>query len=158
MRIAGIVPESIVDGPGMRYVIFVQGCPHACPGCHNPATHDPNGGIERSADDIAAELRAAAADDPLLDGVTFSGGEPMAQARELLTVAAAVKDAGLSLWVYTGWTIDEIRERNDEHELALVRAADVLVDGKFVAAERTLEQRFVGSRNQRVIKSPGSLL
>lgn len=158
MRIAGIIEESIVDGPGMRYVVFTQGCPHGCPGCHNPGTHDANGGREMSTDDLIAAFRRAADDDPLLGGVTLSGGEPFEQAGELVPFARAVKDAGLNLWVYTGWTIEELAARGRADELELLRLADVLVDGRYDEAQRSLERRFVGSANQRVIEMPGDLV
>lgn len=158
MRLSGLISDSIVDGPGMRYVVFTQGCPHGCPGCHNPDTHDPSGGYEMSSDDLIAALEREIEDDPLLDGVTLSGGEPFIQASELLPFARRVKELGLDLWIYSGWTIEELRERSDADELALLRLADTLVDGRFVLSERTLEQRFVGSRNQRVISRPSDML
>lgn len=99
MRIAGTVSESIVDGPGLRLTVFTQGCPHRCPGCHNPQTHDPAGGREES----TAALLARYAADPLLDGLTLSGGEPMEQAAECAALAEAVHALGGNVWVYTGW-------------------------------------------------------
>lgn len=158
MRIAGVISESIVDGPGMRYVIFTQGCPHGCPACHNPDTHDPAAGYERDVDDVIADMMRAFDDDPLLDGVTISGGEPFEQAADCARVANAARSAGANVWVYTGWTIEEIAARSNDDELALVRAADVLVDGRFVETLRTLDVRFVGSSNQRVIERPGERL
>ena len=77
LRIAGTIGESIVDGPGIRYVVFTQGCPHGCPGCHNPQTHDPAGGFWAETDEILSVL----AENPLLDGITLSGGEPFLQPR-----------------------------------------------------------------------------
>ena len=99
MRIAGTVSESIVDGPGLRLTVFTQGCPHHCPGCHNPQTPDPAGGREES----TAALLARYAANPLLDGLTLSGGEPMEQAAECAALAEAVHALGGNVWVYTGW-------------------------------------------------------
>jgi anaerobic ribonucleoside-triphosphate reductase activating protein len=155
VRINAIVEDSIVDGPGLRYVVFVQGCPHGCPGCHNPQTHDPDGGYEESAGRVVENFRRSLAENPLIGGVTISGGEPFVQARELLPFAEAVRAAGLNLWVYTGYTIEEIAERGDPDEISLLSRADALVDGRFVLGLRTLESNFVGSSNQRIIESPG---
>lgn len=156
MRLAGVISDSIVDGPGMRYVVFTQGCPHGCPGCHNPATHSPDGGCEISTDEMIAALEREVEEDPLLDGVTLSGGEPFEQASELKTFAARVRELGLDLWIYTGWTLEEIARRADPDELELLSCANALVDGRYVEALRTLETRFVGSSNQRIIKDPAT--
>jgi anaerobic ribonucleoside-triphosphate reductase activating protein len=156
MRINGIIEESIVDGPGLRYVLFTQGCPHGCPGCHNPQTHEAGGGTEASSPELIEGLRRSLADNPLLDGVTISGGEPFAQALEILPFADAVRELDLNLWIYTGYTIEEIIERGSPDEMALLERADVLVDGRFEIEKRTLETRFVGSSNQRIIERPAS--
>jgi anaerobic ribonucleoside-triphosphate reductase activating protein len=151
MRIAGIVPESITDGPGMRYVVFTQGCFHRCPGCHNPATHDPAGGYEISPGALAAAFLREAAENPLLFGLTISGGEPFLQAREILPLARAAREIGLNLWIYTGYTIEEIASSGDAGRKDLLKMADALVDGRFDERLRTLEESFVGSKNQRII-------
>lgn len=147
MRIAELVSESIVDGPGLRLTVFVQGCPHHCPGCHNPTTHNPAGGREMSVSEIVRYLE----DNPLLDGLTLSGGEPMEQAEECAMLAHEARRRGLSVWVYTGYRLETLCERGDSAQLALLDNADVLVDGPFVLAERSLELRWRGSRNQRLI-------
>jgi anaerobic ribonucleoside-triphosphate reductase activating protein len=152
LRLAGITDESIVDGPGLRYVVFVQGCPHRCAGCHNPQTHDPSGGYGICGAELISRFQKAARDNPLISGVTLSGGEPFTQARPLLPFARRVREAGFGLWIYTGWTIEEILSRRDAYETALLGCADALVDGRFEAGERTLEIPFVGSANQRVIR------
>ena len=116
MRIAGTVSESIVDGPGLRLTVFTQGCPHHCPGCHNPQTHDPAGGREES----TAALLARYAANPLLDGLTLSGGEPMEQAAECAALAEAVHALGGNVWVYTGWryeAFDKLRIEAPYHAL-----------------------------------------
>lgn len=147
LRIAGIQQDSIVDGPGIRYVIFTQGCPHRCPGCHNPRTHDPEGGREADMDGILEQIRG----NPLLGGVTFSGGEPFMQAEALVPVAEAVKAMGKHLMIYTGYLYEELRKMEQPGVQKLLELADVLVDGPFVLAMRDLTLAYRGSANQRVI-------
>ena len=105
MRIYGLVQDSIVDGPGFRFVCFVQGCPHHCPGCHNPDSHDPGGGKEMSVEEVGAELLK----NPLTDGLTLSGGEPFQQAEDCLALARLAHSRGLSVWSYTGYTYEFLR-------------------------------------------------
>jgi anaerobic ribonucleoside-triphosphate reductase activating protein len=155
VRINSVVRESIVDGPGIRYVLFTQGCPHRCPGCHNPQTHDIEGGVEVTAHELIDGLKREAAENLLLDGVTISGGEPLLHASSLAPFADAVLSLGFGIWLYTGYTIDEIVSRGSRDELALVEKADALVDGRFELDKRTLDSRFVGSANQRIIERPG---
>jgi len=147
IRLAGLVPESIVDGPGYRFAVFVQGCPHACPGCHNPKTHDFGGGYAADTQEIIAKLGA----NPLVRGVTLSGGEPMMQAEALCEIAQAAKEKGLSVWCYTGFTLEALYARQDEACMRLLRYVDVLVDGPYIARERSLELLYRGSGNQRLI-------
>ncbi|MGE5550562.1 MAG: anaerobic ribonucleoside-triphosphate reductase activating protein [Bacteroidota bacterium] len=146
---AGVTRESVVDGPGLRTVIFVQGCPHRCPGCHNPETWDQEGGYETTVD----ELWRAIEDAPLARGVTISGGEPFAQAGPLASLAERIKERGWDLFVYSGYTWEELEKRRTEDPAVarLLELADVLVDGPFRLAERTLDLPFRGSRNQRLI-------
>lgn len=149
LRIAGTVRNSIVDGPGIRYVIFTQGCPHHCPGCHNPQTHDFGGGYEADPEEILAEIRS----DPLISGVTLSGGEPFMQAEALLPIAEAVKAQGKHLMIYTGFLYEELlkRQEADPAVCRLLTLADVLVDGPFLQERRDLTLPYCGSDNQRVI-------
>lgn len=147
IRLAGVVPESIVDGPGYRYAVFVQGCPHGCPGCHNPKTHDFEGGYLADTAEIIDQLGR----NPLVRGVTLTGGEPMMQPEALLEVARAASGKGLSVWCYTGFTLEQLLAEGREDRLALLRAVDVLVDGPYIAHERSLELLFCGSSNQRLI-------
>ena len=147
VRLAGIEPESIVDGPGYRFAIFVQGCPHACPGCHNPETHDFEGGKLVDTEKIIAHLGK----NPLVRGLALSGGEPMLKAQALLDVAKAAKARGMNVWCYTGYTYEQLMEMNDPAQMALLEQIDVLVDGPYIAAQRSLELLFRGSRNQRLI-------
>ena len=150
IRLAGLVPESIVDGPGYRFAVFVQGCPHACPGCHNPQSHDFNGGYLADTQEIIARMGA----NPLVRGVTLSGGEPMMQAAALCEVAKAAKEKGLSVWCYTGFTLEALIDRQNADCMRLLDYVDVLVDGPYIARERSLELLYCGSTNQRLIDLP----
>ena len=147
IRIAGVVRESIVDGPGFRFVVFCQGCPHGCPGCHNPATHDFEGGYDCELQKIIDAVDA----NPLLDGVTFSGGEPFCQPEAFYTLGVELKKRNLNLLAYTGYTYEELISMEDESVNKLLSILDLLVDGRFVLEERDLTLLFRGSKNQRVI-------
>ena len=151
VRVAGRIAESIVDGPGLRYVLFTQGCPHRCPGCHNPDTHDFGGGTPVVLRDILADIRR----NPLLRGVTFSGGEPFCQSEALIPLAAALKSLGYHLMAYTGYVWEDLAR--DSAASRLLPFLDMLVDGPFVAARRSLELRFRGSSNQRILDVPAGL-
>lgn len=155
MRIASYMHDSIVDGPGLRFVVFVQGCSRNCPGCHNPETHDPNGGREVSVNDLAAEMLK----NPLCEGLTISGGEPFDQAWECALLAMEAAKAGKSTWVYTGYKWEDIkRQAGDDNDWdALLICADVVVDGPFVEELKSYEARFRGSTNQRLINVSPSL-
>ena len=147
IRIAGFEPESIVDGPGYRFALFTQGCPHGCPECHNPETHDPAGGRLIDTQEIIDRLGK----NPLVRGVTLSGGEPMMQAQALCEIAQAARDKGMSVWCYTGFTLEALQRENRADRMALLALVDVLVDGPFVAARRSLDLLYCGSTNQRLI-------
>lgn len=147
IRIAGTVNDSIVDGPGYRYTVFTQGCPHHCPGCHNPESHDFAGGRVVDTEVILKQVR----ENPILDGMTLSGGEPFCQAEACLELAKAAHALHLNVWCYTGYTYDALMKETDPARLALLSEVDVLVDGPFILAERSLELDYCGSRNQRVI-------
>ena len=149
MKIAGTVQDSIVDGPGLRFAVFTQGCPHKCDGCHNPETHDISGGEEKPVDEIIADMRK----NPLTDGLTLSGGEPFLQAADCAALARAAKADGLNVWIYSGWTYEQLLEmsKRDNDVATLLDIIDVLVDGRFEASLRSLELRFRGSSNQRII-------
>ena len=148
-RICGIEPESIVDGPGFRYVIFTQGCPHHCPGCHNPQSHSFDGGYLMDCDTLLDQMR----ENPLLAGVTFSGGEPFCQPRPLIYIAEQVKKMGKNVFAYSGYTIEELlkKAKKEPDLLSLLRLCDTLVDGRYVQALRDLSLQFRGSSNQRII-------
>jgi anaerobic ribonucleoside-triphosphate reductase activating protein len=147
VRICGVEPESIVDGRGIRYVVFTQGCPHRCPGCHNPQTHPFDGGKVVDIGELFGEIR----ENPLLKGVTFSGGEPFCQPEPLAELAKMAHGTGLDVTVYTGYLYEELLAMKNPAVDALLAQTDTLIDGPFILAERDLTLRFRGSRNQRVI-------
>ncbi len=149
LRIAGIMKESIVDGPGIRFAIFCQGCPHDCEGCHNPSTHSFQDGEIVKISNILKYID----ENPLIQGVTFSGGEPLCQVKPFLSLAKEVKNRNLHLLIYTGYTIEELEIRmKKEHELEeLLRTADHLIEGRFVQKLRNLSLLYRGSSNQRII-------
>ena len=146
MRIAGIVNDSIVDGPGLRLAIFAQGCPHHCPGCHNPESHDFAGGSDMDTEKIIARMDA----NPLLDGITLTGGEPFEQPDACRILADAAHARGLNVWAYSGYTFEQLCAVPEKRRL--LEACDVLVDGPFLLEEHSLDLRFRGSKNQRVLK------
>ena len=149
LRLAGLTKESVVDGPGLRAVVFVQGCPHHCPGCHNPETWPFDGGYQATVDEVWEQIEGIR----LLRGVTFSGGEPFAQAGPLAALAERIKAAGWDLLVYSGYTWEELTALGAEEPAVarLLSLADLLVDGPFRREERDLALAFRGSRNQRLI-------
>ena len=144
-----------MDGPGIRFAIFTQGCAHNCPGCQNPQTHDFEGGHYMSLTTILEMIE----ENPLLDGVTLSGGDPMYQAEALVPLAREVKERGLNLVIYTGFTYEHLMELVPEKPefLELLSFADLMVDGPFVMALRCLNLKFRGSKNQRLIDVQASL-
>jgi len=146
IRIAGIVEESIVDGPGIRMVIFTQGCNHNCRGCHNPETHGFHGGRLIHRDKIIQMIK----ENPLLDGLTFSGGEPFEQAIECSILAKNAKSLGLNIVTYSGYTFEEILKK--EEFRPLLEQTDILIDGKFEIDKKSQILKFRGSKNQRIIE------
>lgn len=153
LRLAGLEEESIVDGPGLRLTIFTQGCPHQCKGCHNPETHDFNGGTFYSLTHILGLYD----ENPLLQGITFSGGEPFAQAGVLALLAKAVHERGGDVVTYTGYTYEYLMQtiQNNaqiaENWNSLLNQTDLLIDGPYIEELRDLELQFRGSSNQRVL-------
>lgn len=145
--ISGIETESIVDGPGFRYAIFTQGCPHHCEGCHNPETWPFEGGKAVEIEELFAEIQA----NPILKGVTFSGGEPFCQPAPLAELAKLVHGVGKDVVTYTGYTYEQLLEKQDPDIDALLNETDLLIDGPFILAQRDLELTFRGSANQRLI-------
>ena len=150
-RISGIESESIVDGEGIRYVIFTQGCPHHCPGCHNPKTHSFKAGKLVGVNELLIDISK---NKDYIDGITLSGGEPFCQSKQCSIIAEKAHEFGLTVWCYTGYLFEELYGRNDE----LLNHIDILVDGPFVLEERSMDLDFRGSKNQRIINVPKSLL
>lgn len=155
LKIAGIVPESVVDGPGIRSVVFAQGCPRSCKGCHNPEALDPNGGRVMEDSEILNVISKV----KLLRGVTFSGGEPFMQAGAFARLGRRIKERGLNIMTYTGYTWEQLLElgKQDRQYMELLSVSDYLVDGPFMESQKDLNLAFRGSSNQRVIDVKESL-
>lgn len=154
LRIAGTVNDSIVDGDGLRFTIFTQGCPHHCKGCHNPQTHDFNGGEVTETSLLLEKIKG----NPLLDGVTFSGGEPFCQAEQLAELGRQIKKLGLNIVTYTGYTFEQLYAERDKNGWGdLLSVTDILIDGQFVEELKDWEVKFRGSSNQRYIDCQKSL-
>ena len=156
IRIAGVVKESIVDGPGIRYVVFTQGCPHKCPGCHNPQTHSYDGGKLVKISEIAEDIKK----NPLLKGITISGGEPFAQAKAVLKIISMLEDKKYNIMVYTGYKYEDLIEYENEENgyLELLKSIDILIDGRFEIEKKSEFIPFRGSTNQRAIDVKESLV
>lgn len=154
IRIAGVVKESTVDGPGFRYVVFTQGCPHKCEGCHNPETHDFNGGMIVKIDDIVEDIKK----NPLLKGVTISGGDPFVQSDKVSKLLDKL-DKKLTVMVYTGFEYEYLLKNSNEKNmyLELLKRTDILIDGKFINSLKDENLTYRGSSNQRAIDVKQSL-
>lgn len=150
---ADLQSDSIVDGIGIRTVIWTQGCSHNCAKCHNPETHDFKGGELVELEDVVEKLEGLTGQ----TGVTFSGGDPMFQAKQCAVLAKIVHDLGMDVWAYTGFTFEELLKMGNKDILDFLSNIDVLVDGKFKIEERSFDLEFRGSRNQRIIDVPRSL-
>ncbi|WP_244834262.1 anaerobic ribonucleoside-triphosphate reductase activating protein [Clostridium sp. BJN0001] len=155
IKLAGIEHETLVNGPGMRRAFFAQGCRHNCKGCFNPETHDFNGGVEKDMDELIKDVL----ENPMLKGVTFSGGDPLEQADKFSYMAKAFKKANLNIWSYTGYTFEYILEHLDDKKgwRDFINIIDVLVDGKFQEDKKEEGLKFRGSSNQRIIDVKKSL-
>lgn len=154
LRIFGTADDSIVDGPGIRFAIFAQGCKHACPGCHNVESQDFKGGKLISIDELKMKIEA----NPLLAGITLTGGEPFEQPEPFLILSRWAKERGLNVWAYSGYTWDELISGIPSAAAGtLLKEVDVLVDGPFVQALASYELKWRGSSNQRIIDVPASL-
>ncbi|OPJ54666.1 anaerobic ribonucleoside-triphosphate reductase activating protein [Alkalithermobacter paradoxus] len=152
-----IVTDSIVDGPGLRTVIWTQGCKHKCKGCHNPQTHDFNSGFEVSVDDVIKKIRKV----KLQRGITLSGGDPFEQPEALSIICKEAKKNNLDIWAYTGYTFEEIMNQNNPNHkkwITLLEDIDVLVDGRFIEDKKDIFIKFRGSKNQRIIDVKKSLI
>lgn len=152
---ADLQKDSIVDGDGIRTVIWTQGCPHNCFGCHNPSTHDFNDGALFDVEDIKKKI-----DDLIYqDGITFSGGDPMCQVDACVEIAKYAKTKGLNIWCYTGYTFEQLLELGKKRKsyIDFLENIDVLVDGKFVMELKSLDCKYRGSTNQRLVDVKKSL-
>jgi anaerobic ribonucleoside-triphosphate reductase activating protein len=155
LQVYGTVNDSIVDGPGLRFSVFVQGCPHNCHGCHNPKSHDFAGGTVMTTEELLERIQS----NPLLSGVTFSGGEPFCQPLPLAELGRQIRALGLNIVTFTGYTFEYLYENRNiiEGYDALLSVTDWLIDGPFVESLRSLDLHFRGSSNQRIIDVSKSL-
>lgn len=147
LQVCGVEPESIVDGPGFRYAIFAQGCPHHCPGCHNPQTHPFEGGRPLSIEEVLEAFK----ENPLLSGATFSGGEPFCQAKDYAELGKAIHSIGKNVVTFTGYVYEDLLNMKDPSITELLEQTDILIDGPFVESLRDISLQFRGSSNQRVL-------
>ena len=155
LAVAEIQRDSIVDGEGIRSVIWTQGCSHHCPGCHNPETHSFCKGILMDIEEVKKKIAAIEGQ----DGITFSGGDPMEQADACAEIAKYCKSIGLNVWCYTGYTFEELMQKAEDVPgiNGFLKQIDVLVDGKFIFSQKSYDALFRGSKNQRLIDVPKSL-
>lgn len=152
IKLAGIAGDSIVDGPGIRITLFAQGCPRCCPGCHNPETQSFEGGTGYTTRQLFEMIKR----NPLAGGVTFSGGEPFAQAAGFAQLAGRLAQDGYELAAYSGYTFEQLLAGEDSQR-QLLELLDILVDGEYLQEQRNLDLRWRGSENQRIIDVPESL-
>lgn len=150
---APLQTDSVVDGDGIRTVIWTQGCPHNCKGCHNPITHSFDGGYIEDTDNIIKQLNNLR----YQDGITLSGGDPFMQPEACLEIAKYAKKIGMSIWCYTGFTFEQLKLSKNKYTLELLKYIDILVDGKFILEEKSLDLKYRGSKNQRIIDVKKSL-
>ncbi len=150
---ADLQEDSIVDGNGIRTVIWTQGCSHNCPYCHNPSTHSFDGGELVDVEDVIERIENLSNQ----DGITFSGGDPMFQAKACSIIAKKIHELGMNVWAYTGFTFEELLDKGNKEILDFLSNIDVLIDGKFELSKKSLDIKFRGSTNQRVIDVPSSL-
>jgi len=148
---APLQKDSIVDGEGIRTVIWTQGCSHHCKGCHNPSTHSFHQGFLVDIEEVNQQISTLL----YQDGITFSGGDPLFQVEACTLIAKHAKKIGMNVWCYTGFTFEDLIK--SKKNIEFLKYVDVLVDGKFIMAERSLNVDFRGSRNQRIIDVPTSL-
>ena len=150
---ADLQTDSIVDGLGIRTVVWTQGCSHNCPFCHNPGTHDFNGGELVDLEEVMEAFENLSGQ----DGVTFSGGDPMFQPKQCAILAKKTHELGMNVWAYTGFTFEELLKSNNKDILEFLNNIDVLIDGKFEIEKKSMDLEFRGSSNQRIIDVPRSL-
>lgn len=151
-NILNTIEETYADGPGIRYSIYFAGCKHNCPHCHNPESWDFNNGIELT-DTIINDIYKQIESNPMLTGITISGGDPLYSSKDLLKLLLKIKDLNKNIWVFTGFTIEELIDLNDTDINECLKYIDVLVDGPYKHELRNLSE-FKGSTNQRYIYNP----
>lgn len=149
INVAGIVRESIVDGPGFRFVIFCQGCPHGCKACHNPDTHAFKDNKLMKVDELFESIMKPR----MGKGVTFSGGEPFCQAASFAKLGEKLKAAGIDILIFTGYEYEELIKLSEKNAsiMKLIKMADYIIDGRYEEELRDLSLKFRGSSNQRII-------
>lgn len=147
IQIAGTIPDSIVDGPGVRYVVFAQGCNHHCKGCQNPQTWDFNKGKSVEVEDLFDDIMNSV----ISKRVTFSGGDPFYQVPAFAELARMLKKEGFEIIAYTGFTFEELMSDLDNDYINLLEQIDYLIDGRFEEDKKSLSLKFIGSSNQRII-------
>ncbi|WP_458120314.1 anaerobic ribonucleoside-triphosphate reductase activating protein [Paenibacillus sp. Z6-24] len=159
MNICGYIPESINEGPGLRAVVFISGCTHRCPGCFSPHTWSFQAGKPFTAE-LQQQIIEEIADNPLLSGLTIAGGDPFFSAAEVSAFVSRVRAAlpDFSIWIYSGYTWDEIIQHTSPEYMKLLQLCDVLVDGRFVQQQRDVSLLYRGSSNQRIIDIARSLI
>lgn len=147
--------DSIVDGEGLRAVIWTQGCAHKCPGCHNPETHEFTGGFNCDIEELKEQIKNL----EYQDGITFSGGDPFYQPEACAILAKFIKEQGMNIWCYTGFTFEQLLDMSNKNIFIkdFLNNIDVLVDGPFILAQKSLNLRYKGSLNQRIIDVQESL-
>ncbi|OME54069.1 anaerobic ribonucleoside-triphosphate reductase activating protein [Paenibacillus odorifer] len=144
MKVMNIIQDSIVDGVGLRTVIFFSGCPHQCFGCHNPQSWNASNGTDMTMEEILEQISP-------MNNVTLSGGEPFLQAKAIVPLVKALKDKGKTVWCFTGYLYEDVKDQE------LMKYIDVLVDGKFEIDKRDLDLVYKGSSNQRIISVKRSI-
>jgi anaerobic ribonucleoside-triphosphate reductase activating protein len=149
LNIAHLVPATEAEGPGRRFAVWFQGCPLRCPGCCNPEQLPFTGGTSMKASDIVREIRTAK-ERHAIEGITFLGGEPFAHAGGAIVLAEAAHEVDLSIMIFTGFTLEELREKSDTAIGLLLAQTDILVDGPYVREMPESKRRWIGSANQRV--------
>jgi anaerobic ribonucleoside-triphosphate reductase activating protein len=147
LRLAGILLESVVDGPGVRFVVFAQGCIHNCQGCHNKATWDLHGGEVTTVKEVIKKIKKRS---KYIRGLTLSGGEPFLQAEEMAQLAWAARKLDLDIVTYTGYVYEELLRLELPGSKELLEATDILVDGPFIVAQKDISLQYRGSSNQRI--------
>ncbi len=155
IKLSGEIKESIVDGPGIRYVVFTQGCHHNCKGCHNPETHDFDGGYYKEIAEIIEDFKKY----PYMTGLTLSGGEPFLQKTAILSLILQFKSLypKKNIIIYTGYTFEALLNENDDVINEILNNIDYLIDGPFILEKRDISLKFKGSTNQRIIDIKKSL-